>query len=142
MWNAELDSDENFTFLFDYDEWNNGSRTDYRTYAIYDNNGIQEYRWSPPRLYFNRYAFLKHMITKENQVVLTLTPENLNWRPGQDLIKIIDDKTIKWRKFQDFAFVNVGILDISESPDQKILLAGFSDSPDQGGHIRLSLIHI
>ncbi len=136
MWNADLDTSENFSFLFDYNEWENGEEIDYRTYAIYNSEGAQLFRWNPPELYFDRYIFLDHKISSSNEVILYLTPTSNDFDPGHDLIVVDNEKEIRWRRIQRFAQVQLGILDISESLDNNILVAGFSDSPHQGSHIR------
>ena len=141
LWNADLDADDNFSFLYDYDELINGEVIDYRTFELYDDKGSSLYRWLPPRLYFNRYLFLDHLITSENEAILHITPESSRFDPGLDLMRVQEDGNIDWREFQDFSSVEFRILDISETRDKNILVAGFSDGPDQGAHIRKVDIH-
>lgn len=56
-------------------------------------------------------------------------------------MRVQEDGNIDWREFQDFSSVEFRILDISETRDKNILVAGFSDGPDQGAHIRKVDIH-
>lgn len=134
MWNADLNQDEHFNFLFDYNEWIQEEEIDYRTIIRYDNFAEQLWRWDPPELYTDTELFITFDILSSGKIAIEL--ENNKIYDSNDLLLLDNSGQTQWRTHQKFATVDIGILDITETSDNNLLLAGFSDSPHQGSHIR------
>ena len=133
MWQAELDSEDNFVFLFDYDE--NSTAEDYRTIIRYDSEANELFRWEPPELYWETQLFIPLLITK-NDNYLTLLSNNPDFNTTEDLISINQSGHINWRQQLDFSSVRVGPLALNEGRDGNILLAGLSSHQTfRGAHI-------
>ncbi len=125
MWRAELDSEDNFVFLFDYDE--NSTDEDYRTIVRYDNEANELFRWEPPILYSESNLFIPLLVTEDDNYLTHISTDDFG--RSEDLIYITEEGEEIWRKQVDFHRVQHGIGALSQMHDGNILMAGLSSHP-------------
>jgi len=139
MWNADLDNEQNFIFLFDYNVWQNNEEVDYRTFIKYDNFAKEVFRWNPPELYNDNLLLISFLVLRNNDIIIEFENESNNPNRSNDLIYVQENGEIKWRRKVDFAGIDKGIIDLVETFTGDILACGSTGFQEFSGSLIIKL---